>query len=105
PTHDADGVDDADLPVRDVRRVLSEAVTGDERRPDAAPLEQPERGDAGSQDRGLGVLGELKVARRPRKAEMPQALAERRVRLRKHLATLREGRRERLAHPDFLRAL
>ena len=51
------------------------------------------------------VLGELKVALGAREAEMTQALAERRVRLRKYLATLGERGRERLAHADLLRAL
>ena len=50
-TDDAHGVDEAERPAATCAG--TEAVACDERRPDAAPLEQPERGDAGRQDRRL----------------------------------------------------
>ena len=68
PPHDAQRVGERERAGGDVRRVLAEAVAGDERRRDAARREQPARRDADGEDRRLRVLGQRQLILGPLEA-------------------------------------
>src|SRR5262249_24901541 len=72
----------------------------------AAPgVEDAVGGNRRRQDRGLRVRGELQVRLGPLEAELRQRGAENAVGFLEDGPALREGRGERLAHPDVLRSL
>ena len=87
-------------------RVLAQAVPRHVGRPRRAPgLEGPQGRDAGGQDRGLGVGGELEVALGTLEAEPGKREPQGAVGLLENGAGLREGVAEALAHAHGLGAL
>ena len=80
-------------------------MPGDERGREPARCQQPERGDADSQDRRLRVLGQDQLILRALEDHAAERLAQRRVRFVEGLTADRERIGKRLAHADLLRAL
>ena len=88
-----------------VRRVLAEAVTGDERRRAAARVEQPPHGDAHRQDRRLRVFGERQAILGPLKIRSLSGSPSAASASANVFAQTSNLIGERLAHADRLRAL
>src|SRR5262249_12135347 len=92
-------------PGDDVGGIFAEAVTGDQRRRDAARLEQARSRHADGENRRLRVLGQHQFGVRPLEGDAAERLAQGRVGLAEGGATDRKGVGERLPHADLLRSL
>ena len=90
---------------RHQRRIFAQAVAGHPGRPHPLVEDGAEAGDAGGEDRGLGVGGELQVGLRTVPAQLRDPVAEGVIGLVEGRLALRERLGQRAPHADLLRSL
>ena len=105
PPHDPDRVAKRERAGGHVRRILAEAVAGDDAGMNAARRQHASRGGADGQDGRLGVFRQRQLVLGPVEAQAGQRPAERGVGLVERRPRFGKRLGQRPSHADFLRSL